>query len=110
MFRLKNWQWRGMSMNRPSVVGKFTNDLAYERLAPGILEELQKSNPKDEKGQRPAKDHQWLTEDVGHPALAQHLHAVIGFMRASTTWCGFYRLMQRAFPKKGQTIEMNLGD
>ena len=110
MFRLKSWQWHGMSVNRPSVVGKYTNDLVYERLAPGILEELQERNPKDEKGQRLAKHHQWLTEDVGHPALAQHLHAVIGFMRASSTWESFYRMMQRAFPKKGHTIEMALGD
>lgn len=110
MFRLKDWQWKGMTINRPSVVGKFTNDLVYERLAPGILEELQTRNPKDGKGHRAAKHHQWLTEDVGHPALAQHLYAVIGFMRASATWDSFYRLMQRAFPKKGQTIEMPLGD
>jgi hypothetical protein len=110
MFRLRGWQWRGMSVNRPSVVGKYTLDLVYERLAPGIVEELEKKNPKDGKGNRPAKHHQWLTEDVGHPALAQHLHAVIGFMRASATWDGFYRLMQRAFPKKGQNLELPLGD
>ena len=99
-----------MAVNRPSVVGKYTNDLVYDRLAPGILEELQKRNPKDEKGQRRGRHHQLLTEDVGHPALAQHLHAIIGFMRASSTWDQFYRLVQRAFPKKGQTIEMNLAD
>ena len=110
LFRLKGWQWKGMKVNRPQVVGHWTNDLVYERLAPGILEELQTRNPKDHKGQRVAKHHQWLTEDVGHPALAQHLYAVIGFMRASSTWDSFYRLMQRAFPKKGQTIEMALGD
>jgi len=110
MFRLRGWQWQGMSINRPSIVGKYTNDLVYERLAPGILEELQNRNPKDEKGRRPARHHQWLTQDVGHPALAQHLHAVIGFMRASTKWDQFYRLLQRAFPKKGQTIELPLGD
>ena len=110
MFRLRGWQWRGMSVNRPSVVGKYTNDIVYERLAPGILVELQQRNPKDKKGKRHAKHHQWLTEDIGHPALAQHLHAVIGFMRASSKWDQFYRLLQRAFPKKGQTIEMPLGD
>src|ERR1041384_2257802 len=27
MFRLRGWQWRGMSVNRPSVVGKYTNDI-----------------------------------------------------------------------------------
>ncbi|MGH6846923.1 MAG: P63C domain-containing protein [Methylocella sp.] len=110
IFRLREWQWRGMKVNRPQIVAKYTNDLVYERLAPGILEELQRRNPKDEKGQRQAKHHQWLTEDVGHPALAQHLHAVIGFMRASARWDQFYRLLQRAFPKKGQNLELPLGD
>jgi hypothetical protein len=62
------------------------------------------------RGERPVKHHQWLTEDVGHPALAQHLHAVIGFMRASAKWDQFYRLLQRAFPKKGQNLELPLGD
>jgi len=110
MFRLRGWQWKGMKVNRPSVVGKYTNDIVYERLAPGILVELQKRNPKDARGQRKAKHHQWLTEDVGHPALAQHLHAVIGLMRASTTWAQFHRLLQRAFPKKGQTLDLPFGD
>jgi hypothetical protein len=102
IFRLRDWQWKGMKVNRPQIVAKYTNDLVYERLAPGILDELQRRNPKDEKGQRQAKHHQWLT-DVGHPALAQHLHAVIGFMRASARWDQFYRLLQRAFPKGAES-------
>lgn len=108
MFRLRGWQWRGMKVNRPSVVGKFTNDLVYERLAPELRTELEKRSPKDEKGNRAHKHHQWLTEDVGHPALAQHLYATIGFMRASTTWDQFYRMMQRAFPRKNTTMLLPL--
>jgi P63C domain len=108
MFRLRGWQWRGMKINRPSVVGKFTNDLVYDRLAPELLTELQKLNPRDDRGNRKAKHHQWLTEDVGHPALAQHLYATIGFMRASTTWEQFYRMMQRAFPRKNTTMLLPL--
>lgn len=105
MFRLRNWRWKGMSVNRPSIVGHYTNDLVYERLAPNILKELESKNPKDEStGRRKSKHHQWLTDDVGHPALAQHLHAIIGFMRASTTWAQFYRLVQRAFPKRGSQL------
>jgi hypothetical protein len=110
MFRLRGWTWRGMRVNRPSVVGRYTNDLVYDRLAPGILEELQRRNPRDEKGNRPVKHHQWLTEDVGHPALAQHLYATIGFMKASTSWDQFYRLMQRAFPKKSTTMLLPYSD
>jgi P63C domain len=44
MFRLRGWQWQGMSVNRPQIVGKYTNDIVYERLAPGILEELQETS------------------------------------------------------------------
>ncbi|MBI4875265.1 MAG: P63C domain-containing protein [Acidobacteria bacterium] len=104
VFRLKGWEWKGMSVNRPSVVGKYTNDLVYDRLAPNILTELEARNPKDERGNRKHRHHQWLTEDVGHPVLAQHLYAVIGFMRACTDWESFYRMMQRAFPKKNTTM------
>lgn len=106
MFRLRGWQWKGMKVNRPQIVGHYTKDLVYERIAPGILKELEERNPKVSRGERKAKHHQWLTEDVGHPALAQHLYALMGFMRISTDgdWDGFYNMVQRAFPKKGETL------
>ncbi|MBZ5520836.1 MAG: P63C domain-containing protein [Acidobacteriia bacterium] len=107
MFRLRGWQWRGMRVNRPSVVGKYTNDLVYQRLAPGILDELQKRNPKDDHGKREGKHHQLLTGDIGIPALQNHLFATTGFMRASATWDQFYRSMQRAFPKLNSNLVFN---
>lgn len=102
MFRLRGWNWN--SLKRPSYVGKLTNDIVYERLAPGLVEELQKRNPKNEKGARRGRHHQLLTDEIGHPALAQHLHAIMGFMRASAKWDDFYRLLQRAFPKKNDQL------
>ena len=66
-FRLKNWQWQQLQGRRPRLVGYYTRDLVYDRLAPGLLAELEERNPKDETGHRKAKHHQWLTEDVGHP-------------------------------------------
>ena len=45
MFRLKGWAWDNGKM--PSVVGHYTNDLVYDRLAKGMLEELKRVNPKD---------------------------------------------------------------
>ena len=110
MFRLRNWQWKGMKVNRPQVVGHYTNDLVWERLAPGILSELQSRNPKTPRGNRRSKHHQWLTEDIGDPALAQHLYALIGFMRASDSWGQFYKLVQRAFPKKGETLFLPIAE
>jgi hypothetical protein len=110
MFRLRNWQWKGMQVGRPSVVGHYTNNVVWERLAPGVLSELRRLNPKDERGRRKGKHHQWLTEDIGHPALAQHLHAVLGLMRASTNWDQFNRLLQRAFPKLNSTLDLPYAD
>lgn len=107
MFRLRGWQWRGMRVNRPSVVGKYTNDLIYQRLAPGILEKLQELNPRDEKGNREGAHHSLLTDDFGIPALQHHLFATQKFMEASATWENFYRLMQRAFPKLNSNLVLN---
>jgi len=110
IFRLRGWSWNAMSVARPGVVGTYTNDIVYERLAPGILEELRDRNPTQEDGGRAQKHHQYLTDDIGHPALAQHLHAVIGLMRASATWEQFKTLIDRAFPKKGMQLSLLLSE
>lgn len=106
MFRLKGWQYPTVSGGKPGVVGRYINDLVYERLAPGLIAELQTRNPKNESGNRASKHHQWLTEDTGHPALTAHLHSTMGFMRASDTWEQLKSLMDRAFPKKGDTLPL----
>lgn len=100
MYRLKNWQWSGGSSRRPQVAAKYTANIVYARLGPGVLDELQRVNPKLPTGRRRNKHHQWLTDDVGHPQLAQHLYAVIGLMRLSETWDQFVRLLDRAYPRQ----------
>jgi hypothetical protein len=110
LFRLRGWQWKGIKVNRPQVVAHYTKDLVYERLAPGILQKLEALNPKNERGHRKHKHHQWLTEDVGHPELAQHLYALIGFMRASTSWKNFREMVQKAYPKKGETLFLPIAE
>lgn len=107
IFRLRGWKWKGMKVNRPTCVAQYTKDLVYARLAPGILEELERRNPVSGGG-RAFKHHQLLTEDVGHPALAQHLHALIGLMRASDDWKQMTKLVNRAFPKRGDTLQLEL--
>ena len=106
IFRLRGWEWKGMKVNRPQVVAKYTKDFVYERLAPGILEELEGRNPPDEKGRRKSAHHQWLTEDVGHPSLAQHVFAVTALMRAAPSWDGFLQMLNRSLPKRGRTLEL----
>ena len=108
MFRLKRWQWQGMKINRPSVVGKYTNDIVYNRLAPGVLAELRKKNPPTGNGKRKSKHHQWLTDDIGHPALSHHLFALVALMRASQDWGQFYRILKKSFPVIGDQIELDI--
>ena len=45
---------------------------------------------------------------VGHPALAQHLHAIITLMRISTTWDQFKLFLDQAHPKRGDTLMLPL--
>ena len=103
IFRLKNWDWD--FKKRKPIVGKYTNDIVYDRLAPKLVEELKKKNPKDNKGRRKNHHHRWLTTDIGHPALSQHIYAVTGLMRTCQTWDQFKRLINRAFPKKGDQMD-----
>lgn len=108
IFRLRGWIWKGMRVNRPQCVAAYTRNLVYQRLAPGILVELENRNPLIETGGRASKHHQWLTEDIGHPALAQHLHALLGLMRASDSWNQMMRLVNRAFPKRGDSLQLEI--
>lgn len=108
IYRLRGWKWPGMQKNRFQVVGKYTTDLIYKRLAPGVQAELDRINPKDPNGNRRAKHHQWLTDNTGHPALSHHLHAILGLMRASTNWTQFMSLANAAFPVKGSAIQIEL--
>jgi hypothetical protein len=108
IYRLRGWTWPGMGKNRYQVVGKYTTDLVYKRLAPGIQEELDRINPKDEKGKRKAKNHQWLTDDLGHPALSHHMHALLALQRASKDWAQFKTLVDAAMPVKQSSAQIEL--
>ena len=111
MFRLRNWEWKEEAVRKtPGVVGKYTNNLVYERLAPGVLDELRSKNPKLPSGRRRHKHFQWLTEDVGNPRLREHLASVVTLMRASTNWEQFLMMMDRALPRYGATLELPLND
>jgi hypothetical protein len=109
LFRLKGWELDKKTMKMPGVVGKYTNDLIYDRLAPGILEELKKRNPViEETGRRKTKHHQWLTEETGHPQLDKHFSGVLALMRANTNWEVFKRGVERAYPRIGSQLALKL--
>lgn len=99
IFRLRGWKWS--HLRRPGVVAAYTKDIVYARLAPGILDELERKNPKNEKGNRAGKHHQWLSEEVGHPSLERHIKDVLLLMRISDSWDGFRMLLEKGFPVVG---------
>ena len=110
IFRLNNWEYEPTSTKRPGIVGHWTNDLAYARLAPGVLEELHKLTPRDEKGRLKHKLTQRLTGNVGHPKLKERMAAIVALMRASTSWKGFYLLIDRALPRYDTTLQLPFSD
>lgn len=110
IYRMHGWSWT-LTHRRPGVVGKWINDIVYERLAPVILTELQKVNPKTDKGTRKDRHHQHLTEDVGRPKLKEHLAAVEALGRASGyNWTKFMQMLNAAFPKQYQQLDLLFPD
>lgn len=114
IYKLRGWTWPGMGKNRYSVVGTYTRDLVFERIAPGLLPELEKKSPKNEKGNRANKLHQWLTEDIGDPMLSQHMHSLVMFQRLAIAngygWNRFVKMVDQVLPKKGNNLELPLDD
>jgi len=94
MFRLKKWNLNGNK--RPGYAGKLTNQLIYDRLPEGVLEELKTKTPKTEKGNRKHRYHQLLTHDTGVPHLDNQLQQTIAIMKASRNWDEFEKLFNRA--------------
>jgi hypothetical protein len=112
IYKLKGWKWPGMSKNRYSVVGHYTNNLVFDRMAPGLLNELKAKEPRNEKGHRPNRMHQWLSEDVGNPMLAQHLHSLMMFQRLAIAngygWQRFLNMVDQVLPRRGDTLLLPL--
>jgi hypothetical protein len=112
IYRLKGWVWPGMSKNRYSVVANYTTNLVYDRLGPGITEELIKKTPVNDKGYRSNRLHQWLSEDVGDPMLATHLHSILMFQRLAIAngygWKRFLHMVDQVLPRRGNTLELPL--
>ena len=107
--RLKGWP-SSYALKRPSVVGHYTNDLIYSRLAPGVLEELKRKTPRFPSGTLRNKHFQWFTPEHGHPKLKELLTGVMALQRAAPNWNAFQRALQRSYPKHEEQMPLALGD
>lgn len=92
---------------RPQFFGKITNDVVYNRLAPDLLPALKLAASKAE---RKAKLHQWLTTEMGHPKLQQHLASIVTLLKLSTSPAQFRQLVDQIHPPVGKTIPFDFGE
>lgn len=104
IYKLRGWNWTNIAQ-RPGVVGKMINDIVYERLGPSVLAQLQEINPTDANGKRAKKHHQFLSQDVGIPALKEHLVSVHTLAKASKyNWTVFMQLLDEVHPRQYQQL------
>ena len=76
-------------------------------MAPNLLEELKKAETKSEKK---ARLHQFLTEDIGHPKLREHLSSIITLLKISKDKDQFLALVDQVHPKYNTNYEFDLDD
>lgn len=102
LFRLRGLVYPPKGNKMPRYFGVLTNDIVYARLAPGVLNELRRVTPRDEKGRLKNHLHRRLTDDVGHPKLLQHLGAVVTVMKFSPDkdYDSFKKLLDKHYPRQ----------
>lgn len=107
LFRLYGLQYPpvGNKSWRPGFFGNITNEVVYKRLAPELLPELKKAASKAE---RKSKLHQWLTQEVGHPKLREHLSSLVAIQKLSKTPQEFMQNVNLIHPRYGDTQPLPL--
>jgi hypothetical protein len=119
LFRLNGWDFTvGGIKKRPGVIGTWTNKLVYEQLPKGVLDELKIHTPKSILGNKTARYHQLLTDDIGSPHLTAQINQVVTLFQLSDSmehmWQQFDKLKTRQsgqlelpfkFDDKGHTID-----
>jgi P63C domain. len=97
LYRLYDWDYNPLSMKHPKYLGRFTNEYVYDHLPEGVLKELKQKNPKNEKGNRVKRHHQFLTGDIGIPHLEKHITKLITIMELSDNADQFKENFTRVF-------------
>lgn len=110
IFELRGWEYDPDSVRRPGIIGAWTNDFIYDRLGPGLRQQLKDYAASDNEGRRAHRLHQYLTSGHGIPELQSHLSGVIALMRAATNWRQLREMIQRVYPKPDTTLSMAFDD
>ena len=108
LFRLRGLDFPKDTVKRPQYFGYLTNDIIYDRIAPGVKEELKKTTPKAISGRHSQHLHRRLTPDLGHPKLREHMASVVTIMKLSNDYSDFHVKLDRLHPKFGETMPLAL--
>jgi len=99
-YRILGWNYRPGQCHGPSYLGKFINKYVYDAISPEVHSALKDLNPVLETGKRIACFHQFLTENIGLPALDKHITSVITLLKISKTKEEFEENFKKLFPEK----------
>ena len=106
LYKLHDWSW-SKTHKHPGIVGYWINDIVYERLGPMVLTEFKKAREATGKG----KLHQYLTTDIGHPKLTEHLASVQTLAKACEyNLIKFTQMLDTALPKRFQQMSLLFPD
>lgn len=108
LFRLRGLDFPTASVRRPQYFGKLTNDIVYNRLAPGVLEELKRVTPRNDDGRPKAKYFQSLTTNMGYPKLREHLGKVVMLMQLSRDYKEFMERLNHFLPVHTPQLALEL--
>lgn len=113
MFRVYGWPWPFEDGNYkgplgPRFAGKIIKKIIFENLPPGVMDELERLNPPDEKWQRKSRMSQLLTSEIGHPHVEKLVAVNTALFRVSDDRHDFWRAYARAFPKPGDQLELDI--
>lgn len=101
IYRVIGWKFDASSTARTSYIGKLTNRLIYDRMPPGVHDEIKRKNPTDPiTKRRKKKNFQLLTEKIGEPHLDDLIKSTITLLRATPNgqWKFFEMLFKQAYP------------
>ena len=114
MFRVFGWVWPVREGERyvgpvgPRYAGKLIRQLIFENLPHGVLEELDRLNPPNEKWQRKSRMGSLMTSEKGHPHVEKLVAVITTLFEVSDNKDEFWKNYRRKFKKGHEQLEMEL--
>lgn len=107
LFRLNGWEYTLNGFKkRPSIIGRWTNEIIYNELPKGVLDELKRKTPISESGNRTNRYHQYLTPNIGEPNLEKQINKVIALMQVSDNMKQFWTMFQKMKDRQNGVQEL----